>query len=146
MPFTKDGKRRELMTPERSRIVEAHNRGASWREIEKDFPITARGAKKVYDRWKETNSLRRTKHQGRHKKLSRSDERYLLQLATRFPQATIAEITSQSGLTALHDDIYVPMYDDLGPPIKPVILPQPSLKIQRLLASGQPLHQLHTLN
>ena len=62
MPFTKEGKRRELTTPERARIIEARNRGATWREIENDFPVTARGAKKVFDRSMETKSLRRTKH------------------------------------------------------------------------------------
>ena len=98
MPFTKDGRRRELTTPERARIIEARNRGATWREIEKDFPVTARGAKKVFDRWTETNSLRRTKQKGRPKKLSMSDEQYLPQIVIRFPQATLAEIKIHSGL------------------------------------------------
>jgi len=66
-------------------IVEARNRRASWREIEHQFPITTRGAKKVFDYWRETGSLRPTKHKGQHIKLSKSDERYLLQLATRNP-------------------------------------------------------------
>ena len=87
MPFTKDGKRRELTAPEPARIIKACNRGAAWREIEKDFPVTARGAKKVFDRWMETKSLRRTKHKGRPKKLSMSDEQYLRQIVIRFPQA-----------------------------------------------------------
>ena len=98
MPFTKDGRRRDLTTPERARIIEERNRGATWREIEKDFPVTARGAKKVFDRWIERKSLRRTKHHGRPKKLSASDERYLRQIVMRFPQATLAEIKTHSGV------------------------------------------------
>jgi len=98
MPFTESGRRRELTTRERSRIVEARNRAASWRQIEREFPITARGAKKVFDHWIETGSLRHVKHKGLHKKLSKSDERYLLQLATRNPRPTLAEIVADSQL------------------------------------------------
>ena len=98
MPFTKDSKRRELTTPEHARSIEAGNRGATWCEIEKDFPVTAQEAKKVFDRWMETKSLRRTKHKGRPGKLSKSDEQYLHQIVIRFPQATLAEIRKHSRL------------------------------------------------
>ncbi|RPA89581.1 hypothetical protein L873DRAFT_1754886 [Choiromyces venosus 120613-1] len=98
MPFRDNGKRRELTTPERSRIVEARNQGASWRAIEREFPVTAQGVKKVFDRWKETGSLRHVKHKGRYKKLRESDERYLLQLATQNLHATLAEIVADSQL------------------------------------------------
>ena len=46
----------------------------------------------------ETKSLRRTKHKGRPRKLSKSDEQYLRQIVIRFPQATLAEIRTHSGL------------------------------------------------
>ncbi|RPA97062.1 hypothetical protein L873DRAFT_1810330 [Choiromyces venosus 120613-1] len=96
MSFHDNGKRRELTTPERSRIVEARNQGASWRAIEHEFPVTVQGAKKGFDRWKETGSLRHVKHKGRYKKLGESNEWYLLQLASQNPYATLAGIIADS--------------------------------------------------
>ena len=43
IPFTKDGKSRELTTPERARIIETRNQEATWCEIKKDFPVTTQG-------------------------------------------------------------------------------------------------------
>lgn len=97
MPITK-GKRRQLTTEERVRVIEMAARNERWSDIAKDVKIAESTARKIYKEWKTSCKLAPNHRPGRPKKLSERSIRLVVRLFDQNPQATLADITSMANL------------------------------------------------
>lgn len=93
MPIT-NGKRRQLTTEERVRVIELAAANTRWCEIAEDVGIAESTARKIYREWKDTRKLSPNHRAGRPKKLSERSVRLIVRISDNNPQATLSQITS----------------------------------------------------
>ena len=97
MPKDKNGRRREAAFEERVDVIERRAARQSYGKIAKDLGMTKSGASGSC-RIGRQNKIYNAPHPGAPKKLTGNDERYLCQLSTRNPRATLRDITGDSQL------------------------------------------------
>jgi transposase len=78
MSTEEKGRRRQTATLERVQIIEKHAAGESIRQIAKELNISKSGAQKIIHDWKKDGKIHIAPRTGGPRKLTESDERYLL--------------------------------------------------------------------
>jgi hypothetical protein len=92
MPIEENGRKRQNFTPECVLVIEKHTSRKSFHLIVEDLNISKSGAQKIIHVWKEDSILHIAPCTGGPRKLTESDERFLLLQSKRDPHATYTKL------------------------------------------------------